>query len=52
MSDAGIERTLPYGSAAAIMILGLIDFNFLAIPAMVPPVPAPTITASSFPSHW
>jgi hypothetical protein len=33
------------------MVLGLFSLNLRAIPAIVPPVPTPTITASTFLSH-
>ncbi len=48
----GLAKILPNGSAPTIIILGLSVLIFLPIPAMVPPVPTPTTTASSLPSHW
>jgi len=47
----GNAKTLPIGSAPTIMVLGLFSLNLRAIPAIVPPVPTPTITASTFLSH-
>lgn len=52
LRDPGRAKMLPKGSAPTTMILGLRVLIFLAIPAMVPPVPTPTTTASSLPSHW
>jgi len=48
----GRARMLPIGSAPTIIVLGLLSLIFLAIPAIVPPVPTPMTTASRFPSHW
>lgn len=48
----GMARMLPNGSAPTMVILGSRVLIFLAIPAMVPPVPTPTTTASILPSHW
>lgn len=52
LRDAGIAKTLPKGSAPTTRILGSRILIFLAIPAIVPPVPTPTIIASIQPSHW
>lgn len=51
-NSPGIDNILPYGSAPTIWISGFFDLIFLAIPAMVPPVPTPIMTASIFPEVW
>jgi hypothetical protein len=51
LSYFGIDKILPNGSAPTIRILGSSVLIFLAIPAMVPPVPTPTQIASILPSH-
>jgi hypothetical protein len=43
-----MAKILPNGSAPTIIVLGLFYFIFLAIPAIVPPVPTPIIIASTF----
>lgn len=48
----GIAKILPNGSAATKNVCGDFYFIFLATPVIVPPVPVPITTASSFPSHW
>lgn len=51
-NSPGIDKILPYGSAPTIWISGFFDLIFLAIPAIVPPVPTPMMTASIFPEVW
>ncbi len=50
-NDPGRAKILPNGSAPTIRILESRDLIFLAIPAIVPPVPTPTTMASILPSH-
>jgi len=46
-----MAKILPIGSEPTTIVFGLLYLIFLEIPAMVPPVPTPITTASSFPSH-
>lgn len=52
LSSFGMARILPMGSTPTTKVLGHLYLIFLLIPAIVPPVPTPTTTASSLSSSW
>ena len=52
LSSWGMAKILPQGSTQTILVWGDFYFIFLETPVNVPPVPAPSTTASTLPSHW